>query len=345
VSAHQLIQRILLVGARLETPEPAPSVQPPARLAPLVETVAPEYRQFDERALHFGHRYRSGFWGIYLMSALAILCGVMPLALGWSDPASDYHRFKILWGIAVVILIGSVSFIYWWGHRRRWQDEWLRTRTTAELAGYLPIVAPLVEFEARHADANWYARILAPGQDLPKADEITALCARVEKQARGALAGAWQDAGFVDEYLRWTAGTLEQQRRYHRGVAAKQHALVHRVHAINGVLFGLTALCAVLDLLVHSNWLLLTTTFFPALGASLHGALAQSEAHRLAAASERLDRELAEMIRRIEAAKRAAVTAEGVRELKRLIEASIVLILEEHRDWNQLVRPHKLPLA
>jgi hypothetical protein len=31
--------------------------------------------------------------------------------------------------------------------------------------------------------------------------------------------------------------------------------------------------------------------------------------------------------------------------LKASIEAAIALILEEHQDWNLLVRPHRLPLA
>jgi hypothetical protein len=31
--------------------------------------------------------------------------------------------------------------------------------------------------------------------------------------------------------------------------------------------------------------------------------------------------------------------------LKVSIEAAVALILEEHQDWNLLVRPHHLPLA
>jgi hypothetical protein len=31
--------------------------------------------------------------------------------------------------------------------------------------------------------------------------------------------------------------------------------------------------------------------------------------------------------------------------LQASIKAAIALILEEHQDWNQFVRPHRLPLA
>ena len=89
----------------------------------------------------------------------------------------------------------------------------------------------------------------------------------------------------------------------------------------------------------------LVTTFFPALGASLHGALAQSEAYRLGSTSERLARELAEAIAQIQHAMAGVAPGGEVSALKTSIEAAIALILEEHQDWNLLVRPHHLPLA
>ncbi len=81
----------------------------------------------------------------------------------------------------------------------------------------------------------------SPGQHLRTADDVSILCARIEPEARRLLAGAWSDPAFVSSYVQWTLGALEQQRRYHCRVAAKQHALLHRVHVINGALFGLTA--------------------------------------------------------------------------------------------------------
>jgi hypothetical protein len=87
-------------------------------------------------------------------------------------------------------------------------------------------------------------------------------------------------------------------------------------------------------LIVHTLWLSLITTFFPALGASLHGALAQSEAYRLSTTSERLMRQLQEGVARIRQSPDKAA-----------VEAAIAVILEEHQDWNLLVRPHHLPLG
>ena len=158
--------------------------------------------------------------------------------------------------------------------------------------------------------------------------------------ARELLTDAWSSKEFVASYARWTKQILEQQRHYHHGVATRQHALVHRVHLVNSWLFGLTAVGACVHLVLHTIWLSLLTTFFPALGASLHGALAQSEAYRLDNTSRRLILQLSGSIDRIQTALAGDVGAVRI-----AIQAAMALILEEHQDWHLLVRPHQLPLA
>jgi hypothetical protein len=206
-------------------------------------------------------------------------------------------------------------------------------------------VAPLLDLTAPPGEPNWYVRVFDPGQHLRGSDDVATLCARAEPQARRLLADAWSDPVFITSYARWTNDILEGQRRYHRGVANKQHALLHRIHRVDSALFALTAVGALLHLVVHTLWLSLVTTFFPALGASLHGALAQSEAYRLGATSERLVVELEGAIDRIRSAVDPKHIGDDVGALKSAIEAAIALILEEHQDWHLLVRPHHLPLA
>jgi hypothetical protein len=348
VAFHQIVQRLLLIGVKLDRPSPLEAAPPPEALLPLIEAVRAEHRKFDQRAIHFGHRYRSGFWAIYLLSALAVLCAVLPLALGWDSASHLLHPYAGVWAVGEVFVIGTVSAIYWLGHRRDWQGEWLRARTTAELTWYLPMLAPLLDFDkpaAPNADPNWYVRKFDPGHHLRTADEVGALCTKLEPVARRALAGAWSDPVFLESYARWTADVLEEQRRYHSGIAAKQHHLLHRTHSLNACLFVLTAVAALMHLLIHTLWLSLVTTFFPALGASLHGALAQSEAYRLGTTSERLAGELRRAADQIRAAVWAPAGGRDSTALSVAVEAALAMILEEHQDWNLLVRPHHLPLA
>jgi hypothetical protein len=102
---------------------------------------------------------------------------------------------------------------------------------------------------------------------------------------------------------------------------------------------------ALLHLAVHTVWLSLITTFFPALGASLHGALAQSESYRLGITSERLEVELQQAIGDIRAPLEQQGASPSPGPIKESIREAIELILEEHQDWHMLVRPHHLPLA
>ncbi|MGD0502928.1 MAG: hypothetical protein ABSD02_09305 [Steroidobacteraceae bacterium] len=349
MALHQVIQRVLLIGVRLDLPRAAAAPPPPEVLQPLIDAVEPVRAKFDLQAMSFGNRYRSGFWAIYLLSAVAVLCAVLPLGLGWDDSRHSLHPFIGIWAILEVVIICVVASIYWLGHRRDWQGQWLRARTTAELIGYLPLLAPIVDFSHGSADADWYLRVFDPGQHLREARDVAATCLRLEPLARERLTGAWSDPKFVSGYAQWTVGVLEGQRRYHTRVALREKALQHRVHSVNTWLFGLTALGALTHLVLHALWLSLVTTFFPALGASLHGALAQSEAYRLGAGSERLAADLQGAIGRISAVRAVGpgadidpAIADG---LKESIEAALALIIEEHQDWHMLVRPHHLPLA
>jgi hypothetical protein len=125
-------------------------------------------------------------------------------------------------------------------------------------------------------------------------------------------------------------------------IAIRQHALLHRVHGLTTWLFGLTAPAALTHLVAHTIWLSVVTTFLPALGASLHGALAQSEAYRLGATSERLALDLQAAIASISAS--MAVPPGDPVALKAAVRAAIALILDEHQDWHTLVSPHRLLL-
>lgn len=345
MALHQRIQQLLLIGVKLDVGPPPASPRPPQRLLPLLAAIEPAHRLFDERALEFGHRYRSAFWAIYLLSAVAVLSAALPPALGWDDVRHLFHPYVFVWPLGEVAIISTVAAIYWVGHRRDWQGQWLAARTQAELTAYLPLVAPLVDFGATGAGGNWYTRVMDSGPPLRADPAIDALCRSAEPLAQEVMKGAWSDPAFVREYASWSIATMERQRHYHQGVRRKQHALRHRVHTINYWLFGLTAVGALLHLAVHSLWLSLATTFFPALGASLHGALAQSESYRLEVTSERLVGELSGAIERIRAAAAEPDPGLAAGALGKAVVAALSLILDEHQDWHMLVRPHHLPLG
>lgn len=342
---HHAVQRLLLTGMRLPVPPPPARPPQPAALIPLIQAIAPAHRAFNLRAIEYGDRYRSAFWAIYLLIALAVLCAGLPLALGWDDAQHGMHSFSIVWVVSELLLIMFVGLIYWRGHREDWQGLWLAARTQAELTWYLPLIAPLVDFsDAPHA-INWYACLNKPRHDLQAGDDFDGVCRANRRLARVLLGNVWSDPQFIVDYARWTLTIIEGQRQYHHHVALRQHALQHRVHTITAWLFAMTGLAALAHLVVHSNALTLATMFLPALGASLHGALAQSEAYRLESASERLAMELGRIIEPVRETLHAVDPLASIDVLRAAVLSAVALILDEHRDWHMLVRPHHLPLG
>jgi hypothetical protein len=146
----------------------------------------------------------------------------------------------------------------------------------------------------------------------------------------------------VSNYARWTLDILDRQRRHHLDIVRTQRALLQRIHAINVGLFAMTFLAGILYVALHAVWLSLLATFFPALGASLYGALAQSEAYRLWTTSARLAEDLEIAAKRIQA---AAIPDGDTAMLKDEIETALTRILEEHQNWSLLIRPQRLPTA
>lgn len=342
---HHAVQRLLLTGIHFPSPPMPVRTPQPAALTPLIEAIAPAHRAFNLRAIEYGDRYRSAFWAIYLLIALAVLCAGLPLALGWDNAEHALHHFSVAWVITEVILIISAGLIYWRGHTEDWQGQWLAARTQAELTWYLPLIAPLVDFTVNPRATNWYACLDNPGYDLQAGDDFDGVCGANRPLARALLGSVWTDPGFVVDYARWTVSILEGQRHYHHHVVLRQHALRHRVHTITAWLFAMTGLAALAHLVVHSNALTLATMFLPALGASLHGALAQSEAYRLEAASKRLEIELTKLIEPVKATLTADDPLATSEVLRGAVLSAVSLILDEHQDWHMLVRPHHLPLA
>jgi hypothetical protein len=341
---HAIVRRLLLLGWHAP-PQSRHAIEPPERLCALVGAVEDEHRLANSHAIEYGNHYRNTFWAIYLLSALAVLFAFMPYALEWDRPEAPMHERMWIWGVCELVVIGAVAFLYYQGHRRRWHLRWLASRTHAEFVWYAPLVAALIEHPAEGPRGNWYNRAFAQGRRLDESGEVDALCERLEPLARAATDGAWADAEFVGAFAAWSCSIFDGQRRYHEGVAAEQRALSHRIHVITTWLFVLIFLAAAAHLVVHAPILSLAAVFLPALGAALHGALAQSEAQRLALNSTQLRDALAQALERIHsctAREPLAARAEGLREA---VRSALSLILEEHQGWHLAMRTHRLKLG
>ena len=157
---------------------------------------------FDERAVHYGHRYRSGFWAIYMLSAIAVLFAVMPLALGWDDRPPRTA--------SVSRSVGSRRS----GHHRHGGRD-LLAGSSARLAGAMAACPhdrgiDLVS-AARRAAASTSSMAGMPmltgiracfrsGPALHSGDEVASDLCEHESLARTLLERAWSDPQFHTGY-------------------------------------------------------------------------------------------------------------------------------------------------
>lgn len=341
---HQAVQDILLWGHRAPLAPPPAAVPPPPELVPLVTAVEAEHAVLNAEAIHAGHRYRSAFWALYLLSAVAVLLAVMPVALGWTSADHPRHGYAVGWGVLEVMAMAGAWLCYRQGRRNNWQGAWLASRSRAERVWYLPLTASLRTAGPAPADKDWYEQVFSTGS---KDETVVAVCSRLNPTATKAFDGAWQRPAFIQGFGAWLRWLLADQRHYHQRLTARHEALQHRIHRITAGFFFLSALGAALHLFWHADPLLIATTAFPALGAALHGALVQGESHRLAETSRKLDQRLAKLDEQIAQAlaEPGQDAAHQAHAIQNLTTAALNLILQEQQDWHHLVRPHDLPLG
>lgn len=264
----------------------------PAMLAPM--NVALDHA--DREASHIGGCARDAYTVLYACAAFAVLfaaCGVA---------ATDNHLVLNLLVLAELAMLVVLLLTFRSAHRTNWHGRWMALRFHVEFLRCLPITAAAHPDlpHARQARDESQARIAAPASDAP---HLAALRGHHSKAADSSVT-ANNDALRVErarlyqrlrahaevEPAKYAARALAygrvlagQQLRYHCIRAQQEQALVHRVHALSMVAFGLTVVAVLVHFWWHSALLTIICTGVPAFAASLHGFLAQEESERLTA--------------------------------------------------------------
>ncbi len=91
----------------------------------------------DKRGDLFADAYRSGYVLTYLLSAIAVLVALLPMAAGLEGEAQTICvviEFVMLLGILLLFVIGRT---------RRWHERWMEQRLLAELIRQLRVLIPL----------------------------------------------------------------------------------------------------------------------------------------------------------------------------------------------------------
>lgn len=237
----------------------------------------------DGLSTYLSDAYRGGMVANFLLSALAIIGGVIYLPFAGPDWKWPFALFEFLL-LCAILTITAV------GRRRRWHGRWFETRRVAEYLRHAPILLLLGVARSparwpRGSQTEWpetYARRVLRTLGLP------ALAVSPD-YLRGAL----------DHLLREHA---VRQRDYHRAKASRLTAVHHNLDRLSETLFTLAVVSVAFYLLLAAGGALAvipssfaydaskTLTFFgvafPALGGAIAGIRYFGDFERFAAISE-----------------------------------------------------------
>ena len=227
--------------------------------------------------------YRGGMTTSFVLSALAIVCGIS------YEPFASIER-KWMFSTGEFLLLAAILLIIWRGSSERWHKRWFETRRVAEYLrhGPIPLALGVARPPARWprgSDTGWpeyYARHALRAIGLPQV--------KVTKDYLRAAAGPLLD------------GHVTAQRDYHRGKARRLRTVHHRLDQLSARLFqlailsvstylltaiagglGLVSETALHDVAKYASYL---GVIFPTFGAALAGIRYFGDFERFSAISE-----------------------------------------------------------
>ena len=284
----------------------------------------------DAISARLSDAYRGGMTTSFVLSALAIVCGIS------YEPFASVER-KWMFSTGEFLLLAAILVIIWRGSKERWHKRWFETRRVAEYLRHGPI--PLALGVAR------------PPSRWPRGNDT----GWPEYYARHALrAIGLPQVKLTKEYLRAAAGPLldghvTAQRDYHWGKARRLRTVHHRLDRLSGRLFQLailsvstyllTAAAGALGLIgpdmLHgvAKYASYLGVVFPTFGAALAGIRYFGDFERFSAISEVTAAKLDAVHQRLVLLLSAPDHALSYAQVSELAHAADDIVVSEIENW------------
>ena len=284
----------------------------------------------DAISARLSDAYRGGMTTSFVLSALAITCGIS------YEPFASIDR-KWMFSTGEFLLLAAILVITWRGSKERWHKRWFETRRVAEYLrhGPIPLALGVARPPARWPrgnDTGWpeyYARHALRAIGLPQV--------KVTKDYLRAAAGPLLD------------GHVTAQRDYHRGKARRLRTVHHRLDRLSGRLFQLailsvstyllTAEASALGLvgkdMVHDvgKYASYLGVIFPTFGAALAGIRYFGDFERFSAISEVTAAKLDAVHQRLTLLLSAPDHALNYAQVSELAHAADEIVVSEIENW------------
>jgi hypothetical protein len=315
----------------------------------------------DKRGDLYADAYRSGYVLTYLLSAMAVLVALLPMAAGFEGQA---RTICVVTEFAMLIVILLLFVI---GRKRQWYERWMEYRLLAEMIRQLRVLIPLgggrplprtpthlgLYGSLTQTWMYWHTRAIARATGIPQAKvkpEYLLDC-----------------LSYIDELVGKTKGG---QFQFQKDTEIRTEHIAHRLHKTSTYLFGITLLGIGTHLLLEvtgsgslphwlefhipepfhkalDQWLVLASAFLPALAAALAGINNQGEFARLAKRSAAMADSFSRFAVRIAALRSANADGSDALKLSHLIPLAgeiAEVMVEEVADW-RVVFTDRPPVA
>jgi hypothetical protein len=302
-----------------------------------VDTIACEIlRRFawaDGLSTYLSDAYRGGMIANFLLSAMAIICGIAYLPLASVET-------KWPFALAEFLLLATILAITFIGRRNRWHSRWFETRRVAEYLRHAPIMLLLGVARATRrwpscANTEWpeyYAREVLRETGLPQV-------VIDQHYLHGVLNGL-------------LLPHVAQQKAYHEDKALRLTRVHFKLDQFSEILFGLAVLSVATFLLltllggffvplsdfVHKGSKLFTflAVSLPALGGAFAGIRYFGDFERFAAISEGTAEKLGQIQQRIEILKRIPVDELRYSQLAEIAHGVDDIVIAEIENWQSV---------
>lgn len=287
-------------------------------------------------------KHRSAAWISSLASTTAVFAAVAGAINLWTSPHG------VFWAFLELGLVALVVSVLWRAKNMRWHRTWIGNRFVAEQLRYTRMGLPLLAFTKSLSEpslcvlpgSNGQPNLAVLSEDL-RLVQKTIVRMGLPSASAGSVYIA-SDSDMLPNLRDYVLAVVRDQVAYHHRVHDEQHKVDHILHQLSLVLFTLTVAAIGGHFLLHADWLLIFTAFFPALAAGIHGLTTTLEISRLADQSKTTSEHLHELSEAIEHVLNTSQSPwKNWQHLRYLTLRSAEIMSDENSQWQKLVTHQK----
>jgi hypothetical protein len=287
-------------------------------------------------------KHRSAAWISSLASTTAVFAAVAGAINLWSSLHGAF------WALLELGLVALVVSVLWRAKNMQWHRKWIGNRFVAEQLRYTRMGLPLLAVTKSLSEpslcvlpgTNGQASLAVLSEDLRLVQQTIVRMGLPSASTGGVYIAS--DADILPKLRDYVLAVVRDQVAYHHRVHDEQHKVDHILHQLSLVLFTLTVAAIGGHFLLHADWLLIFTAFFPALAAGIHGLTTTLEISRLADQSKATAQHLQELSEAIKDVLSPNQSSwKNWLQLRYLTLRSAEIMSDENSQWQKLVTHQK----